>query len=174
MRWLWIDKFVEFRSGQFARALKNVSVAEEPLREHFPGYPVMPNSLIVEGMAQTGGILVGEAQDFKRLVVLAKLSRVDFSDCALPGDQLTYEATLTELRHEGSAVVTKAFVNGKPLATAEIVFFHVDRSNESAELHGRYDSYKQELMHVLGVPSRRQSADPANATGTAIEAARTH
>ena len=154
MRWLWIDKFLEFRSGQFARAVKNVSMAEEQLRDHFPGYPVMPNSLIIEGMAQTGGILVGEAQDFRNMVVLAKLSRVDFSDTALPGDQLTYEATLTELRSEGAAVEAKAFVNGRPLATAEIVYGHVDRSGESAELNGRYTSYRQELMQVLGVPMR--------------------
>ena len=154
MRWLWIDKFVEFRSGQFARAVKNVSMAEEQLRDHFPGYPVMPNSLIIEGMAQTGGVLVGEAQDFKNLVVLAKLSRVDFSDTALPGDQLTYEAKLTELRAEGAAVEAKAFVNGRPLATAEIFYGHVDRSDAPVELNGRYASYRQELMQMLGVPTR--------------------
>ena len=154
MRWLWIDRFLEFRSGQFAKAVKNVSMAEEQLRDHFPGYPVMPNSLIIEGMAQTGGILVGEAQDFKNMVVLAKLSRVDFSDTALPGDQLTYEAKLTELRSEGAAVEAKAFVNGRPLATAEIVYGHVDRSGASEELNGRYTSYRKELMQVLGVPDR--------------------
>jgi len=154
MRWLWIDKFVEFRSGQFAKAVKNVSMAEEQLRDHFPGYPVMPNSLIIEGMAQTGGILVGEAQDFKNMVVLAKLSRVDFCDAALPGDQLTYEATLTDMRSEGASVTARAFVNGRPLASAEIFFGHVDRSGESAELNGRYTSYRREVMHLLGVPQR--------------------
>ncbi len=156
MRWLWIDKFLEFKSGQFAKAVKTVSMAEEQLRDHFPGYPVMPNSLIIEGMAQTGGILVGEAKDFENMVVLAKLSRVDFFDAALPGDQLTYEANLTELRIEGAAVEAKAFVNGRPLATAEIVFGHVDRSSGSEAQHIRYTSYRQELMHLLGVPERKE------------------
>ena len=55
MRWIWIDKFLEFRSGQFARAIKNLTLAEEHLHDHFPGYPVMPASLIIEGLAQTGG-----------------------------------------------------------------------------------------------------------------------
>ena len=64
MRWIWIDKFLEFRSGQFARAIKNLTLAEEHLHDHFPGYPVMPASLIIEGLAQTGGILVGEAGGF--------------------------------------------------------------------------------------------------------------
>lgn len=166
MRWLWIDKFLEFRSGQFAKAVKNVSMAEEQLRDHFPGYPVMPNSLIIEGMAQTGGILVGEAQDFKNMVVLAKLSRVDFCDTALPGDQLTYEATLKELRSEGAAVEAKAFVNGRPLAAAEIVYGHVDRSAESKELNGRYTSYRQELMQVLGVPVRAGLGEALGSSST--------
>jgi 3-hydroxyacyl-[acyl-carrier-protein] dehydratase len=107
-------------------------------------------------MAQTGGILVGEAHDFSRLVILAKLSRVDFTDVAVPGDQLVYEAVLTELRTEGSAVEAKALVNGRPLATAEIVYFHVDRSGTDDEQHNRYNTYKQELIQILGVPARQQ------------------
>ncbi|MBI3467026.1 MAG: beta-hydroxyacyl-ACP dehydratase [Planctomycetes bacterium] len=159
MRWLWVDRFLEFRSGQFARAVKNVSMAEEQFRDHFPGYPLMPGSLIIEGMAQTGGILVAEAKEFKETVVLAKLSRVDFSDSALPGDQITYEARLTELREEGAAVEAKAFVNGRPLATAEIVFGHVSRPAGSGAAAARYDSFRHDWMDTLGVPRRGQPAD---------------
>src|SRR5262249_23305684 len=75
MRWIWIDKFLEFRSGKFARAVKNLTLAEEHLHDHLPGYPVMPASLIIEGLAQTGGILVGEADGFAQKVVLAKIPR---------------------------------------------------------------------------------------------------
>ena len=161
MRWLWIDKFVEFESGKFARAVKNVSMAEEPLRDHFPAYPVMPRSLIIEGMAQTGGILVGEAQGFKQMVVLAKLSRVDFCGTALPGDQLSYEAKLLELRSEGAVVEAAAEVNGQPLATAEIVYGHVEQPAGSKELNGRYAAFREEMMGVLGVPDRSQGAGAA-------------
>ena len=157
MRWLWIDRFLEFRSGEFARAIKNVSMAEEQLRDHFPGYPIMPGSLIIEGMAQTGGILVAEAKEFKEMVVLAKLSRVEFSDTALPGDQITYEARLTELRDEGAAAEVKAFVNGRPLASAEIVFGHVSRRAGSAPMIDRYNSFREEWMDMLGVPRRAES-----------------
>ncbi len=65
MRWIWIDTFVEFVSGQRASAVKNVTLAEEYFQDHFPGDPVMPPSLMIEGMAQTAGILVGEARGFK-------------------------------------------------------------------------------------------------------------
>ncbi len=64
MRWIWIDKFVEFNSRQSAIAQKNVSLAEEHLHDLYPLFPIMPHSLIVEGMAQTAGILVGEARNF--------------------------------------------------------------------------------------------------------------
>ena len=53
MRWIWIDKFIEFQSGQKAVAVKNVTMAEEHLHDHFPGFPVMPECLMIEGMAQT-------------------------------------------------------------------------------------------------------------------------
>ena len=51
MRWYWIDRFLEFESGRYAKAMKNISLAEDYLHEHFPRYPVMPKSLIIEGLA---------------------------------------------------------------------------------------------------------------------------
>ena len=65
MRWIWIDRFLEFRRGKSARAIKNLSLAEDIFADHFPGYPIMPGSLILEGLAQTGGILVGDVNDFR-------------------------------------------------------------------------------------------------------------
>src|SRR5258706_6783976 len=61
MRWIWIDKFTEFTSRTSATAVKNVTLAEEQLHDLYPDFPIYPHSLIVEGMAQTAGILVGEA-----------------------------------------------------------------------------------------------------------------
>ena len=73
MRWIWIDRFLEFHRGKSARAMKSLSMAEEFFADHFPGYPVMPGTLILEGLAQTGGILMGEVNDFQEKVVLAKV-----------------------------------------------------------------------------------------------------
>src|SRR3989442_15087376 len=100
MRWLWIDRFLEFKSGQSARAVKNLSLAEDYFADHFPGYPVMPAALILEGLAQTGGILVGEARDFKEKVVLAKIPSARFRREVLAGEQLVYEAEIQILRPE--------------------------------------------------------------------------
>src|SRR5436305_10329212 len=101
MRWIWIDKFIAFESGKSARAIKNLSLAEDHFADHFPGYPVMPAPLILEGLAQTGGILVGEVHDFREKVILAKVPRVTFHREMLAGEQLTYEVEILHVREEG-------------------------------------------------------------------------
>jgi 3-hydroxyacyl-[acyl-carrier-protein] dehydratase len=85
MRWIWIDTFVAFDSGRRASAIKNVTLAEDYLHDHFPGYPVFPPTLMIEGMAQTAGILTGEARDFSANVILAKIRLAEFSDYARTG-----------------------------------------------------------------------------------------
>src|SRR5437899_10942966 len=102
MRWIWIDRFTEFKSGRSAKALKNLSLAEDYFADHFPGYPVMPAALILEGLAQTGGILVGEVNDFREKVVLAKVAWALFPHDALAGQQLTYDAEVLHIRTEGT------------------------------------------------------------------------
>src|SRR5882672_10282653 len=112
MRWLWIDRFLEFKHGKSARAVKNLSLAEDHFADHFPGYPVMPASLILEGLAQTGGILVGEANEFREKVVLAKVPRAVFHREMLAGEQLIYEVEVLHMRPEGAAVIGRVLVNG--------------------------------------------------------------
>src|SRR5438132_11683172 len=104
MRWIWIDRFLEFQSGRSARAVKNLSLAEDHFADHYPGYPVMPAALILEGLAQTGGILAGEVNDFQEKVVLAKVPWARFHREALAGEQLIYDVALLHRRPEGAAV----------------------------------------------------------------------
>src|SRR5262245_41253631 len=116
MRWIWIDRFTDFQSGKSARAVKNLSLAEDHFADHFPGYPVMPAALILEGLAQTGGILVGEANQFKEKVVLAKVPRAAFHREAVAGEVLTYEAEVLTLREEGASVRCQAFAGRELVA----------------------------------------------------------
>ena len=71
--------------GRRATAVKNVSLAEEHLHDLYPAFPIVPHSLIVEGMAQTAGILVGEARNFAEKVILAKIGKATFHRLVRPG-----------------------------------------------------------------------------------------
>ena len=125
MRWYWVDRFIEFESGKQARSVKNVSLSEDHMHDHFPGFPVMPASLMIEGMAQTGGILLGEHFQFAYNVILAKVPKMTFHSWATPGDQLIYAAELRDARVEGGSVTVTAKVGDRLIADGEIVFVHL-------------------------------------------------
>ena len=138
MRWIWIDRFVKFESGKTAQAVKNITLAEEHLHDHFPGYPVMPAALIIEGMAQTAGILACEASGFKEKVVLAKITKAVFEGLAVPGDTLLFTANVEEINEQfavtaGDVSLSRAGCDGeksqsKHLATINLIFSHLDQN----------------------------------------------
>ena len=126
MRWFWIDKFVEFESGRRAVAVKNVTLGEDHLHQCLPAYPYLPASLSVEGLAQTGGLLIGEYNRFTERVVLAKISKAEFHGLALPGDTLTYTAELEYIKDDGAMVCGTSHVNGQLQAEVDLFFAHLD------------------------------------------------
>jgi 3-hydroxyacyl-[acyl-carrier-protein] dehydratase len=138
MRWIWIDRFTDFESGKFARAVKNLSLAEDHYAQHFPGYPIMPAALILEGLAQTGGILVGEVNKFQEKVILAKVPRAVFHREMVAGETLYYEAEVVHLRPEGAAVNARVIVDNQVTVEAEIFFAHLDQ-NRSAAIFGNHN-----------------------------------
>jgi len=128
MRWIWIDKFIAFNSGCSAVAVKNVTLAEEHLHDHFPGFPVMPECLMIEGMAQTAGILVGEARKFSEKVILAKIKKAVFFDYVRPGDSLRLEARIESLAPEAASTSGKITRGDKSIAEIDLMFSHVDKN----------------------------------------------
>ena len=116
MRWIWIDKFIEFTPRTSATAVKNVSLAEEHLHDLYPEFPIMPHSLIIEGMAQTSGILVGEARNFSEKVILAKIGRATFHRLVRPGDTLYHFARISQLNEAGASI--EGIVRAGPDATS--------------------------------------------------------
>ncbi|MFQ5732910.1 MAG: 3-hydroxyacyl-ACP dehydratase FabZ family protein [Planctomycetaceae bacterium] len=152
MRWVWIDRFLEFESGVQARAVKNVTYAEEHLHDHFPGFPVMPASLMVEGMAQTGGILLGEKNAFRHIVILAKIPKATFHGWVSPGDCIVYSAKLLGERDEGGSVECVAHVGDRLVAEAEIVFVHLDENDpEFGAIDQKNFVFSMNLLSVLDV-----------------------
>ena len=138
MRWIWIDRFVKFESGKTAQAVKNISLAEEHLHDHFPGYPVMPAALIIEGMAQTAGILACEATGFKEKIVLAKITKAVFDGLAVPGDSLLFTANVEQLNEQFAVTAGEVSLSragsapqkrqSKHLATIDLIFSHLDQN----------------------------------------------
>ncbi|MBN2132887.1 MAG: beta-hydroxyacyl-ACP dehydratase [Sedimentisphaerales bacterium] len=128
MRWIWIDKFVEFESGRRAVAVKNVTLAEEHLHDHFPGFPVMPECLMIEAMAQTAGILVGEAKDFQEKVILAKISKATFFDYVRPGDSIRLEARIETITSEAAGIAGEIRRGDQLIAEIELMFSHIDQN----------------------------------------------
>jgi 3-hydroxyacyl-[acyl-carrier-protein] dehydratase len=128
MRWIWIDKFVEFKSGQSAVVVKNVTLAEEHLHDHFPGFPVMPECLMIEAMAQTAGILVGEAKKFQEKVILAKIKKCVFFDYVKPGDTLKIEAKIESIAPEAAGTTGKITRQDKLIAEIDLMFSHIDKN----------------------------------------------
>lgn len=164
MRWMWIDRVIELKPRERLVAIKNVSLAEEHLHDHFAAdaerglgaAPVMPGSLMLEGMAQTGGVLVGHAENFAYNVVLAKINRAEISVDATAGDTLRYTAviermdaigatvkgTIHRLRH---ATVHAARSNGaavtgdgwEQIGSVEMMFSHLDNNMGGGGQAGR-------------------------------------
>ncbi len=128
MRWIWIDKFIEFQSGRRAVAVKNVTLAEEHLHDHFPGFPVMPECLMIEGMAQTAGILVGEARKFQEKVILAKIKKCVFFDFVRPGDTIKLEANVESITAEAASTTGKITCGEKLIAEIDLMFSHIDQN----------------------------------------------
>jgi len=128
MRWIWIDKFIEFQSGKSAVALKNVTLAEEHLHDHFPGFPVMPESLMIEAMAQTAGILVGEAKKFKEKVILAKVKKAVFFHYVKPGDTIILDAEIESITPEAASTTGKITCADKLVAEIDLMFSHIDQN----------------------------------------------
>jgi len=149
MRWIWIDRFTDFQPGKSATAVKNVSLAEEHLHDHWAAYPVMPFSLIIEGMAQTAGILVGHARDFAEKVILAKISKAQLDELVLPGDQLTYQAEIVNIS-EGAAATEGVIRRGdRQIGQVDLLFSHIDQNMTGQEFPEENFVFTDQFLRLL-------------------------
>jgi len=128
MRWFWIDRFTEFVRDTRATTIKNVSFGEEPIDDYLPGHPHYPHSLIIEGMAQTGGLLVSESGGFRTKTVLAKVTRATFHRLVVPGDQIQLKAVVQNKQPLGAIIEGIVTVGEIVQAELELSFAFLDNS----------------------------------------------
>ncbi len=129
---LLVDKIVEFEAGKRIVGIKNVTGNEEFFQGHFPGYPIMPGVLIIEAMAQTGGIMLlnEEANPDEKLVFFMGMDKVKFRKPVLPGAQLVFELEMLKRRSTSCKMYGKAYVDGQVVAEAEMMAAIVDKNNQ--------------------------------------------
>ncbi len=135
MRWYWFDRYTEFVSGKSATSIKCISLSEEAVEEYAPGYTFLPSSLIIEGLAQTGGLLIGQMSDFRDRVVLAKVSSVKFHFEARPGQTLIYRVEISQQDGIGAMVTCTAHVGDRLQCECNLMFATLDDDRfENVEL----------------------------------------
>lgn len=149
MRWIWIDRFVEFESRRRAVAVKNVTLAEEHVHDQCPAAPALPASLMIEGMAQTAGILVGEARNFAEKVVLAKVRRASFERLVAPGEQVRYEAIVEQVDEAASITSGRVWVGDVQIGQVDLVFSHADQNMRGLKLPAENFVFTEQFMSLF-------------------------
>ena len=123
---LLVDRVLELEPNQRILALKNVSINEPFFQGHFPGHPVMPGVLVLEALAQAGGLLTqlsasGVDAGDEKLFYLVKIDNARFSRMVVPGDQLMLEVKLKRVIRNMAMYECMASVDGKQVASADIL-----------------------------------------------------
>jgi beta-hydroxyacyl-ACP dehydratase FabZ len=126
---LLVDRIIAVEGTQRIVGLKNVTINEPFFQGHFPGHPIMPGVLIVEAMAQTGGMLLMEqiAEREKKVVYFMSLDKVKFRKPVVPGDQLRMEVEMLQFRGKIARMKGVALVDGEVTTEAEMMACVVDR-----------------------------------------------
>ncbi len=129
---LLVDRVTALTSGESIEAYKNISISDHVFQGHFPGHPIYPGVLIIEGMAQAGGVLAfksvdDESEFANKVVYFMSIDKAKFRNPVLPGDKLEYK--LSVIKHKGNIWVLdgKAYVDGKLVAEAELKAMIVDK-----------------------------------------------
>ena len=127
---LLIDRIIEFEKGKRIVGIKNVTVNEPFFGGHFPGYPIMPGVLVIEAMAQVGGVLVfksdpGDIEN--KTVFFMGIDKAKFRRPVIPGDQMKFELEVTKRRGSIWGFKGTAYVDEKLVAEAELLATIADK-----------------------------------------------
>jgi 3-hydroxyacyl-[acyl-carrier-protein] dehydratase len=126
MRHYWLDRMDEIVPGQRAVGLKCVALAEDHFDAHFPGNPVLPGVCLLEGLAQTAGVLLHETTAGEKLALMVAIERVRFTAFARPGDRVHLVVEIEAIDDSTARVRAEAVVAGRSIASGRLTFRLVD------------------------------------------------
>ena len=132
---LLVDRILELELGKRVVGIKNVTVNEPFFVGHFPGHPIMPGVLILESLAQVGGVLLMRSLDAnaeKKVIYFTGIDHARFRKPVVPGDQIRIEVELVQLRRQVCRMKGTASVDGKLAAEAEMGCIVTDRDPQKA------------------------------------------
>ncbi len=146
MRFSLIDRVIAIEAGQSITAVKNLTLAEEYLADHFPGFAVMPGVMMLETLVQAGGWLIRYTEDFAHSSVLLKQAKaVKFNSFVTPGQTLEVVATIHKQNESEYTLKASGNVAGKPTVSARLVLDRFNLAERNPEL-GRSDDRITEHM----------------------------
>lgn len=157
MRFLLIDRITELEPQKSITALKNLSLAEEYLADHFPGFPVMPGVLMLETLIQAGGWLIRQAEDFAHSTVMLKEVRaIRYNSFVTPGNALIVKMVVR--KHEGSVweFNGSGTVNGESAVSAKLTLETFNLSDKNPSLADsdalRTQTYREIFQQIWTPP----------------------
>ena len=136
MRFVLIDRIIELKSGHSLVAVKNVSLAEEYLADHFPGFPVLPGVLMLEALTQAGAWLVREMEDFGHSIVLLKQAKtIKYGSFVEPGRQLTIRVELVSHDDKETTLKGVGSIDGQEKVKGRISLTRFNLRDKDPALH---------------------------------------
>lgn len=131
---LLVDRITALVPGESVEGYKNVTIGEQIFQGHFPDHPIYPGVMIIEGMAQAGGVLAFQSMDAKgqentkdKVVYFMSIDNAKFRNPVRPGDQLVYKLSVIKQRGNIWVLDAKAYVDDKLVAEAELKAMIVDK-----------------------------------------------
>jgi 3-hydroxyacyl-[acyl-carrier-protein] dehydratase len=136
MRFVLVDRITELNPGQSLVAVKNLSLAEEYLADHFPGFPVMPGVLMLEALTQAGAWLVRDMEDFAHsIVVLKKAKMIKYGSFVEPGRQLQLKVTLVSHDDREASFKGEGVIDGQTMVKGQFTLTRYNLRDRDPALH---------------------------------------
>jgi len=161
MRFSLVDKILTLEPGRSITTVKNLSLAEEYLADHFPGFPVMPGVLMVEAMVQSGAWLLRASDDFAYSTILLKSAKaVKFNSFVTPGNALMISVNLQKEADNEVTIKAKGEVDGVQTVSGRLVLERFNLADRNPDL-AESDEYRvrklRELFAELWTPVKQSA-----------------